>query len=91
MEKPGSQHWSNCALPPRFFGIHALSVVPWILSILLSGRFYTIQIAIIVTLVLFWIEAVKRMTVSSVLRALNIWLTGREKPVRSTIKDLIQR
>ena len=83
----GRYHWSNCAPPARFFKINAVASLPW-LGVILHPNWTTFYVALVVTVILVYIEVVKKMTVGSFARAVNVWMTGRVKSTMSLVKEL---
>lgn len=84
----GRYHWSNCAPPARFFGINAIASVPW-LALVLHPGWTTFYAATVVTAALIYIEVVQKMSVIALVRAINVWVTGRVKSTKSLIKEFL--
>lgn len=82
----GRYHWSNCALPAKFFVINAVASLPW-LALILFPRWSTLVLAILLTGILIYIEVVMKMTLSSFMRAVGVFLTGRVKATRSLFDE----
>ncbi len=85
----GRYHWSNCALPARFFRINAAAALPWLI-VILHPSWNTLWIALAVTAILIYIEMFKKMTVKAYMRSLNILLTGRVKSTKNLIKEFVR-
>lgn len=83
----GRYHWSNCALPAKFFVINAVASLPWLVLILFP-RWSTLILAVVLTTILIYIEVVLKMTVSSFMRAIGVFLTGRVKATRSLFDEI---
>lgn len=82
----GRFHWSNCAPPAKFFKINATASVPW-LVLLLHPSWWGLYTAVGVTVVLVYIEVVKKMTVLAFVRSIGVALTGRVKATVNLLKE----
>lgn len=83
----GRYHWSNCALPAKFFIINAVASVPWLLLILFPA-WGTLIFAVLLTAILVYIEVVMKMTLGAFVRAVTVFLTGRVKATRSVFDEV---
>jgi hypothetical protein len=83
----GRSHWSNGARSAQFFVINAAACLPMLVLILhptWSGLYVTLGTIAF----LFWVEKVKKMTLSAFARSINIALTGRVKASLNLFKEL---
>jgi hypothetical protein len=82
----GRFHWSNASPSPRLWIVHASAAIPCLGLILFPGWTMLFVWAAWVV-ILFYIEVIKKMTVSSWLRSVNVFLTGREKQLGGFFKN----
>ena len=83
----GRHHWSHTALPARLGPINAIASVPWLIW-LLHSSWWLLYVAIATTVFLFWVEKIKKMTITAFFRSINIFLTGRVKASLNLFKEL---
>lgn len=88
MSSDGRYHWSNTALPAKFFGLSAVTGLPW-LMLIIYPRLITIALAIATTIFFLYLEWVKKMSVSDFIRSLNIKLTGKKKGTNDIIRRFL--
>ncbi|MBR5949947.1 MAG: hypothetical protein IKZ87_00770 [Actinomycetaceae bacterium] len=74
----GRSHWSNCAIPAKFFGINSAAALPWI-GFILHISWFMLGLAFATSIVLIYIERKKRMTISAVMRSFVVFLGGKKK------------
>lgn len=80
----GRQHWSNCAVPAKFFGINGVAALPWLIFILRISWFM-LGLAAILSVTLIYIEKRKRMTLPALWRSFIVLLGGKRKiPINHT-------
>jgi len=82
----GRYHWSNCAYPAQFFKINAVASLPW-LGVILHPSGLTFYSALLVTVLLIYIEIIEKMTVTAFIRSIGILFTGRVKSTKNLIKE----
>jgi hypothetical protein len=83
----GRYHWSHAAHSARFFFIHAIACVP-LLAMILHPSWKGLYVTLITIVVLVWIEKIKKMTLPSFFRSINILLTGRVKSSLNLLNEL---
>lgn len=71
-------HWRNNMRPVRFYMLDARAIIPY-LALLVYARPSTLILAIISTTI-FYIMERKGLTFPSALRAIRLWVIGRERP-----------
>ena len=84
----GRYHWSNCALPARFFKINAVTALPW-LAVILHPSWITFHCALLTTGVFIYVEIVKKMTIMAFVRSINLWMTGRVRSTMNLFKEFV--
>jgi hypothetical protein len=83
----GRHHWSHTANSARFGPINAVASVPW-LALLLHPCWWLLWVALALTGFLFWVEKIKKMTITAFFRSINILFTGRVKSSLNLFKEL---
>lgn len=83
----GRYHWSNAAHSARFFIINAGACVP-LLALILHPSWWGLYTAVTTVVFLFWVEKIKKMTLRSFARSINVTLTGRVKSSLNVLKEL---
>lgn len=83
----GRYHWSNAAYSARFFVINAAACLP-LLALILHPSWLGLYVTLATIVFLFWVEKIKKMTLSAFLRSINIVLTGRIKSSINLLKEL---
>lgn len=83
----GRYHWSNGAHSARFFIVNAVACVP-LLALILHPSWWALYASLATFAFLFWVEKIKKMTISAFFRSVNIALTGRVKSSLNLIKEL---
>lgn len=81
----GRSHWSNLAVPAKFFMVNAVAGVPWLLMIV-HPSWMVLYAASAITVFLVYIEVFKKMSPRAYFRALGVRLVGRTKSTRSALK-----
>ncbi len=71
-------HWRNTMRPVRFFNLDARAALPFA-SLLVYARYSTLFITIAVTII-FWLFERRGLTFPSALRAIRVFLIGRDRP-----------
>lgn len=80
----GRYHWSNCAVPTRFFVINGIAALPWLIFVL-HISWSMLIVASIMSVVLVYIERKRRMTLTAVMRSFVVFLGGKRKiPINHT-------
>lgn len=77
-------HWRNTMRPARFFNLDSRAALPFML-LLVYFRPVTIFLTIIVTVVFYYLET-KGLTFPAALRALRVWMIGRDRPGWSSLR-----
>ena len=83
----GRYHWSNGAHSARFFVINAAACIP-LLVLILHPSWWGLYATLATIAFLFWVEKIKKMTLSAFTRSINISLTGRVKSSINLFKEL---
>jgi len=82
----GRSHWSNGARSAQFFVVNAVACVP-LLVLVLRPSWLGLYATMATFACLFWVEKVKKMTLSAFARSINIALTGRVKASLNLFKE----
>ncbi|MDK2123863.1 IcmT/TraK family protein [Parachitinimonas caeni] len=84
----GRYHWSNTALSPRFFGVHAVGVLPFFV-LLLYKSWWLFWLGVGLNLGLFALER-SGVTLAACFRYANLLITGRRKAVNRLLDELFR-
>jgi len=82
----GIGHWSNAARPARFLGMNGFTSI--LMGIMLFNHSWKIWgFGVVIMVFLLWIERVKKMTILSFLRWLNVLLIGRQRRTQDMLRE----
>ena len=71
-------HWRNTQKQARFVSLDARAFMA-ILLFLVHARLWTFVLAIVV-MIIFWLFERRGLTFEAALRALRVWILGRNRP-----------
>jgi hypothetical protein len=82
----GRYHWSNAAYAARFFVINVTAFIP-VVGLILHISWFMLYLSLGFVAFFFWIERVRKMSMSAFRRSLNIVLTGRIKSTMNLLEE----